>query len=147
MDLNSLIKVRRAAANTPATAGGTGDATEVVGVAIQRSTIGMPMGATFAVPFTATLAQTKTLSFAYTVEHSTASGSGYATLASSTGVVVATGATGGSTETGCLEIGVDLTGANDFVRIRITPDLSATGTDTAAFNAVAVFGGFQELPQ
>jgi hypothetical protein len=146
-DLDTSIKVKRAATNTSVTAGGTGDATEVAGVAIQRTVIGLPRSAVFAIPFTATLAATKTLSIACIVEHSSAAASGYADLVNVASAVVATGATGGSTETGCVEIGVDLSGAKDYVRIRFTPDLSATATDTAALSAVAVLGSFQELPQ
>ncbi|MFD1809288.1 hypothetical protein ACFSHQ_18035 [Gemmobacter lanyuensis] len=54
--IGELIAVRRAAANTAATAGGSGDNTEVVGVILDRAALGFPQSAVVAIPYTATLA-------------------------------------------------------------------------------------------
>ena len=70
-----------------------------------------------------------------------------ATLTSVSATTYATGATGGSTETGTIEINVSLRGARRYVRVNFTPDLSAANTDTAALSAVIVFGGAERLPQ
>lgn len=146
-DINGRIKVKRAAANTSATAAGTGDNTQVTGVTIQRSAIGLPRSVTFAIPYTTTLASAATLSLAYIVETSANSNMASPTeLTNVASAVIDTGGSGGSTNTGTVEIGVDLSGAKDYVRLKFTPDLSATGTDTAALAAVAVFGSFDELP-
>ena len=62
-------------------------------------------------------------------------------------MVAATGPAGGGTVTGCLEIDVKLRACGRYVRLGYTPDLSASGTDTAALSAVLVCGGMDRLPQ
>jgi hypothetical protein len=57
----------------------------------------------------------------------------------STGTVIATGATGGSTEAGVKKYSVHLGKANRYIRLKYTPDLDATATDTASVGAIAVF--------
>jgi len=146
-NIGDLIKALRVGANAAATAGGTGDATKVTGVIIDRAAIGMPLSGVLAVPWTATLTEDKTLSLTYTVvegdEDDLADGE---TLATDT-VVLGTGGSGGSTESGCLEVDLKLAAGGRYVRIDLTPDLSASGTDTAALAAVLVCGGMDRLPQ
>lgn len=147
-DVNSEITVRRAAANAAATAGGGGDNTAVTGVIIDRAALGWAESVVVAIPFTATLAATQTLSVAWTLQHGEDSGlSDVATLASAGAAVVATGPGGGGTVTGVVEAGVSLRGARRYVRLNFTPDLSAANTDTAALSAVLVFAGANRLPQ
>jgi hypothetical protein len=142
--IGDLIALRRAAANTAATAGGSGDNTAVTGVIIDRAEIGSPQSAVLAIPFTATLAADETLSIGYTVQEGNAANlSDAAVLATADPVVVATGA---GTVTGTFEVNVPLAGAGRYVRANFTPDLSASGTDTAALAAVLVFGGSDRLP-
>jgi len=146
-DIGSLIAVRRAAANTAVTAGGGGDATAVTGVIIDRAALGWPESAVLAIPFTATLAATETLSIAYTVQEGNDSGlSDVATLQTATGAVVATGPAGGGTVTGTFEVSVPMRAAGRYVRANFTPDMSRAGTDTAALSAVLVFGGANRVP-
>ncbi|KJS45236.1 MAG: hypothetical protein VR71_02145 [Roseovarius sp. BRH_c41] len=145
--IGDLITVRRAAANTAATAAGTGDNTAVTGVIIDRNAIGNPQSAVLAIPFTATLAAAATLSIAYTVQEGQEDDLGDAeTLQSAASAVVATGPSGGGTVTGTFEVNVPLMGAGRYVRANFTPDLSAGGIDTAALSAVLVFGGADRLP-
>lgn len=145
--IGDLITVRRAAANTAATAGSTGDNTAVTGVTIDRVEIGTPQSCVVAIPFTATLAATATLSLAYTVQEGNASNmSDAATLQSGVSAVIATGPSGGGTVTGTFEVSVPLMGAGRYVRVNFTPNLSAADTDTAALSAVMVFGGADRLP-
>jgi hypothetical protein len=147
-DIGSLVTVQRAIANTSLTAAGTGDNTAVVGAIHDRAAIGSPQSAVLAIPFTATLAATATLTISGTVEHAEAANmSGAATLQTISATVVATGPAGGGTVTGCLEVSVPLMGARRHLRANITPDLSAGGTDTAAVSGVFVFGGATRLPQ
>ncbi|MHC1792124.1 hypothetical protein [Solidesulfovibrio sp.] len=135
----------RFAAISAATAGGTGDATEVDGAYIDRqgfSSLKVLIG------YKATLAATKTLAVAANLQDASSSaGAGVAdygdTMASA---VVATGATGGSTETGVVELDFDVSGAGRYVRVQYTPDMSATGIDTATLAAVYVLGGAQVQP-
>lgn len=145
--IGDLIAVRRAAANTAATAGGSGDNTEVVGVTLDRAVLGFPQSAVVAIPFTATLAAGATLSIAWDIDEGNASNlSDAAVLASAASAVVATGPAGGGTVTGTFEANVALSGAGRYVRLNFTPNLSAANTDTAALSAVMVFGGADRLP-
>ncbi len=142
--IGDLIAVRRAAANTAATAGGSGDNTAVTGVIIDRAEIGSPQSAVLAIPYTATLAAGETLSIGYSVQEGNAANlSDAAVLAAADPVVVATGA---GTVTGTFEVNVPLAGAGRYVRANFTPDLSRGATDTAALSAVLVFGGSDRLP-
>lgn len=146
-NIGSKITVVRAAANTAATAGGSGDATAVTGVIIDRAALGWPSSAVVAIPFTATLAATATLSVAQVVQHGDASNlSDAASFATVEATVVATGPSGGGTVTGTIELDVNFEGAKRYVRANFTPDLSAADTDTAALSEVIVFGGAIRLP-
>lgn len=146
--IGDQIAVRRAAANTAATAGGSGDNTEVVGVIIDRAAIGFPQSCKVAIPFTATLAAAATLTLAWDMDEGNVSDlSDAEVLKAETAQVVATGPGGGGTVTGTFEANVPLAGAGRYVRLNFTPNLSAANTDTAALSAVIVFGGMDRLPQ
>ncbi|GGW24012.1 hypothetical protein GCM10011452_09250 [Gemmobacter lanyuensis] len=145
--IGELIAVRRAAANTAATAGGSGDNTEVVGVILDRAALGFPQSAVVAIPYTATLAAGATLAIAWDIDEGNNSGLSDAdVLTSAAAAVVATGPAGGGTVTGTFEANVSLAGAGRYVRLNFTPNLSAANTDTAALSAVIVFGGSDRLP-
>lgn len=146
-NIGALIKLLRASANVAVTAGGAGDAVEVVGVTIDRAALGMPLSCVFNIAFKAVLAATKTLSITWTIYHSAASDmSGEVALATGAAAVVATGAGGGSTETGQLEIDQALDGAKQYMRLKFTPDLNAANTDTAELAAQVAVGGTTTVP-
>lgn len=138
------------AINKTAVAAGAGDATEVNGSWVDRvlADVGMAQSAKLVITFTATLAASATLTFAGNFQDATdSSGTGaadYSTAFSAT--VVATGDSGGSTETGTVEIDVDLSGARQFIRSQITPNLSAGATDTCEWSACLVFYGDHRQP-
>lgn len=136
-----------ALASTSATAGGSGDATEVDGATIDTASLpARPNGVVFFVPVTATLAATKTLTITANLQDS-ANGSTWADITDPAVLLTLTGDTGGSTETGCVKLGYDLSRARQYVRIQATPDLNATGTDTAVMGAgTAVFTGLDTAP-
>ena len=136
-----------AAASTAATAGGAGDATEVTGVIIDTATLQSRCESLcFTLAATATLAATKTLAVSAKIETGDAANlSDASDLVAAATVLTLTGATGGSTETGTAKVGVSLEYAKRYVRIKFTPELSATGTDTAAIQSVALFGGASKL--
>ena len=145
-NIGSKIAVVRAAANTAATAGGSGDNTAVTGVIIDRAALGWPQSCVVAVPFTATLAAAATLSVAITAQSGDAANLSDATTLATRSGVVATGPGGGGTVTGTVELDINLSGAGRYVRANFTPDLSAANTDTAALSEVIVFGGQIRLP-
>lgn len=146
-DINSYIGAAPAADSSTATAGGSGDNTLVTGLVIDRFALGLPLSAAFLLRYKAVLAQAATLSIAYSIETDDASNFPAAvTLQSATTAVVDTGATGGSTQRGIFRIPVDLAGAKQYIRLKYTPDLSASGTDTFEGSAIAVLGGQENLP-
>lgn len=135
----------RFAAVSSATAAGTGDATEVNGAYIDRQGFS---SLKVVIAYSTTLAQTKTLSIAANLQDATTSGgTGVADFGDAmASTVVATGDTGGSTETGVVELDFDISGADQYVRVQYTPDLNASGTDTATLSAVYILGGAQVQP-
>jgi len=141
------VRSARAAGNQTATAGGSGDATQVDGAWVSRKTAtgSIALSAKAIISYTATLTAAATLKFAAQFQDAVdAAGAGAANygdaIASTT---AATGGGGGTTETGTAEFDVDLGGAREFIRIRVTPDLSAGATDTAAWSAIYLFFGDQ----
>lgn len=135
----------RFAAISSATAAGTGDATEVNGAYIDRQGFS---SLKVVIAYSATLAATQTLSVAANLQDATSSGgAGVADYGDAmASAVVATGDTGGSTEFGVVELDFDVSGADQYVRVQYTPDLSASGTDTASLSAVYILGGAQVQP-
>lgn len=139
----------RGTGNNTATAGGAGDATEVNGAWVGRNVAtGIANSMKVVVSFTATLAEGATLTFAGNMQDATAiGGTGAADFGDAfAAAVVATGGVGGSTETGTFEVDVDLSGAREFIRTQLTPDLSAALNDTAAWHMDYVFFGDQRHP-
>lgn len=144
----AFARSARGSGNNAATAGGTGDATEVNGAWQSRmSKGGIALSAKLVISYTATLAAGATLTFAGNFQDALdAAGVGAADFGAAVpATVVATGASGGSTETGTFEIDVDLSGAREFIRSQITPNLSASATDTAAWHMdYVLFGDHRE---
>lgn len=134
------------AINKTLTAGGAGDNTEVNGAVVDRKHPtggGLAMSSKLLIPFTATLGAGETLKFGIQMQSGDlADGSDMADYGDPiAATVVATGESGGSTETGVVEVDVDLSGAKRYVRPQPTPDLSAANTDTAEWSALlALFG-------
>lgn len=144
-DAGALIAARYGLTGVAVTAGGAGDDTEVNGIWIDR--LGFS-SLKVVLPYTATLGATETLSVAANIQDaSDDQGTGAADFGDAlASTVQATGATGGSTETGVVEMDVDLSAANRFVRVQFTPDLSRANTDTAELAAVYLLAGSTENP-
>lgn len=146
--LNDAVKgitTRFGRANTAATAGGSGDNTQSDGAWIDRRGFA---SVKVVVNWTTALAEGETLSLAAAFRDATAiGGTAAAAYGAAVGAtVVATGPTGGGTVTGTTEYDLDLAAARAFVQARITPDLSRSGTDTAAYSVVYVLGGPTDAP-
>lgn len=142
----------RAVGSQTATAGGSGDNTVVNTDWVSRaSPKGIAQSLKVLVSFSTVLAAGATLKFGGKIQDAIdAAGASAADYPASGQVIapttVATGPAGGGTVTGVFEMDVDLVGAREFVRAAITPDLSASGTDTLTWNAVYVFFGDQRGP-
>lgn len=131
----------RAIPNTSLTAAGSGDNTAIVGPTIDRDAFLSPQKCTVFINWKAVLAATKLLTFkSVFLESSDASdmsgATTFATFENSTGTAVATDSGAGSTLTGCKRYGVHLGPAKRYMRLNMTPDLNASGTDTAEVSAV-----------
>lgn len=144
-DAVARVAARYGKAGVDATAGGPGDATEVDCEWVDRLNFSSLKAV---ITYTTTLAATKTLSFAANLQDASASdGTGAADFGTAlTATVVATGEAGGSTETGVVELDFDLSGADRYVRLQATPELSATGTDTAEFGVTYILAGASSDP-
>ncbi len=144
-DAGANLGARFSVLNVSATAGAAGDNTEVDGAWVDRLGFGSMK---VAIPFSVTLGDGETLSIAANMQTaSDASGTGaqdYATALPAT--TVATGAAGGSTETGVVEMDVDLSSAGPFVRVQFTPSFSAGGADNADLAAVYIVTGATDNP-
>ena len=144
-DAGALIAARYASAGVDVTAAGTGDNTEVNGAWVDRQGFN---SLKVVIAYTATLGDAETLAVAANLQDaSDDDGTGvadYGTALSST--VQTTGNSGGSTETGVVELDFDVSGADRYVRIQFTPNLSASGTDTAEMAAVYLLAGSDENP-
>lgn len=147
-NIGSLGVLKRLSDHSSATAASTGDATSVTGLTIDRSGFSngsKPRSAAFGIAYEATLQSGKTLSLGYAVQDS-ADGTNWGDYLTATYATVDTGGSGGTTQKGCFNIAVDLGSAKRYVRLNYNPDLNASGTDTAYFDAVGFFAGFDRLP-
>lgn len=126
-----------------ATAAGAGDATKVTGQTIDRDNF---FSASIMISYKTTLAEDETLSFAIERQESEDGTTWDTAVAEQSATVAATGATGGSTEYGVVKIDVNLTAQKQYVRYNVTPDLSASGTDTLTWAAACVLGGARTIP-
>lgn len=146
-NIGAFLTTRAGQASAAATAGGSGDATAVEGYQIDLLALGQKVeSAVMVIRYKAVLAATKTISFAYKGQQSSVSGMGSGLSDLGTAVastVIDTGGSGGTTEYGTVEYKVDLTGAERYIRSHVTPDLSASGTDTCEFDVIWIFGGVE----
>jgi len=144
-NIGAYLSAKRACQHTAAVAAGSGDNAYIVGDEIDLTSLpGRPTSCLIVAPFEAVLAQDETLTIKSKVEHDDVAGMGTAAVYSydgeeSTGEVVATGDTGGSTEKGVYTRAVDLSGIKRYFRFSVHQDLSASGTDTNQLMAVVVF--------
>lgn len=141
-DIGAFIKGAIIGAGT-ATAGGTGDATKVTGQTIDRDNF---FSASIMIAYKAVLAEDETISFAVERQESDDGTTWDTAVDEQTATVAATGATGGSTEYGTVKIDVNLTAQKRYVRYNVTPNLSASGTDTLVWAGEGVLGGARSIP-
>ena len=128
---------------------GGGDAQAITGETIDLQSKPKAESVVFEIPCYADLDNAKTLTVTGKIQYS-ANGSAWTDLAALATLLTLTGdsVSGGSVEVGVARIGAALNLLDRYIRVMITPDLSAADTDTANIGAgVAVFGGLQEAPQ
>jgi hypothetical protein len=123
--------VAHATDNASLTAGGTGDDTEVVGQIIDRAAYGYAQSVLIAIPCKAVLTANKALNIAWHLEHGNASNLSDATDYVNVGAAAVLSSVAGGTVRGVFGNDVDLGGASRYIRLKFTPDLTASSTDTA----------------
>ena len=101
----------------------------------------MPRTAQIAALYDTTLSVGKTLGFTFTLQDS-GDGVNFVSYATQAATIVATGA---GTSQGQTSFPADLGGARRYVRLIVTPVMSATSTDTVTFVSVGWFAGFDRL--
>lgn len=125
-----------------AVAGGTGDDTAITGASVLADKYN---SGKLVITYTTTLADTKTLDLDVLFYHSD-DNSTWTTVTVETAKVVATGTTGGSTHTGVYEYDFNREKIGRYIKCTVTPNLNATGTDTARVATLFVLGGAYENP-
>jgi len=128
------------------TAAGTGDNTAVTGATVDRHTYDNPMSVLVQVLHLAALQATETLDLAVELQESSDGSTWDTAEALQASATVATGDTGGTNESGVTHFNVNLRNRKRYFRVNFTPDLSASGTDTAILMTALAFGGGQVVP-
>ena len=151
-DVGSYLSAVLGIANKAVTAAGAGDAAYQAGAIQDMQALPHPLSGLAVIPYTTTLADTKTLSMKVKLEHGDDSGLSDAadyTFNVSGGEVdkgvIATGTTGGSTHTGVVTQRFDLSGLKRYFRLSVYVDLNATGTDTVSYGSALVLGGLEKM--
>lgn len=147
-DLNAEV-LCKATGGGRLVAAGTGDNTKVTGQTIDRygaSGVQRYNSAVVSMAYHCVLADTKTLSIALEIQES-ADGSNWDTAeVIYAATVVATAANPALEFTGTKQTGVNLAGRKRYCRFNHTPDLNASGTDTAEVVGTVTLGGGHTLP-
>lgn len=146
--VDEYIRPEAAMLTQSITAGGAGDGVEVDGEEIDRKiTPDIPLSMAVVLMFDTTLAQDETLTATVQVQDAEVSGGPYADFDDPIDFgTMATGPTGGGQVIGASKQGIDISGARQYLRIQVTPDLSAGATDTAAVTGLCIMGGFDKIP-
>jgi hypothetical protein len=144
-ELKSLVACASANSGAPSviTAAGTGDATKVTGQTIDALGYG---SASLCVAGLCSMGNTETLTIAAELQES-ADGSTWDTAeALYAATTVATSDTSADKIHFEKQTAINMEGRKRYIRFNITPNLSASSTDTAEFVAVAVLGGARLIP-
>jgi hypothetical protein len=123
-------------------AAGAGDATAVTGKSIDRMDFD---SCVFVCVWAAALADTKSLKLAMEYQESADGSSWDTAVALQASSIVATSA-GGTTEYGTTSFDLSLKSKKRYIRLNFTPDLTASGTDTAAVLGAIILGGKRTEP-
>ena len=136
------LNVKPVTTNNDATAGGSGDDTKVTGDSIIKSGYDACL---VSILGTLTVADTETLSFAVEIQDSADGASWNTATALKASTVVHTSDGGDTDQSFTVPLEVDVSDYDKYIRFNITPDLSASGTDTCNWGALAILGNGSDL--
>jgi hypothetical protein len=122
-----------------------GTGVEVDGPAVNRCDPDVALGVTVALPFKLTMASGGDCAIGRTIEHREDSSESW-TEYYDAGDYEVDAQNDGSAQTVDAGFSVDLSGAKSEIRLTVTPNFSASGTDTCSFAGSFVFGGFDTNP-
>jgi len=122
------------------TAGGAGDGVKIVGNTVDRFAQGWPQSALLVVQSYLNLADTETLSLAVEIQES-ADGSTWDTAEAIAASTVVKTADGAFTDIHVESYTIHLGDRKRYIRLNVTPTLSAANTDVATVHGVLVLGG------
>ncbi len=148
-DIKSALLAIFALQSTSVTAGGSGDATEIVGSTINLQTLAKrPASVVFDIPVRAVLAAGKKITVVGRIQESIDGTTWTNATGNDATLLTLLDSGSGSTMTGIARIGLDVIRKNcNYVRVRCTPDMDAANTDTAVVGAgTANFSGLASDP-
>lgn len=156
-NIGAYLAVKDGGASGEITAGGSGDATEVDGKTVDLLGLSAKFRSAVlvfgAVQASGDIANTKVCSVTANLQDSadgstwtdfTPTGESAVNIVSAQTII--TGDGGATIISGTYAKAVDLSAARRYVRCQFTPDLSATGTDTATVQLTWVLGGGDQGP-
>jgi hypothetical protein len=144
-DIHNLTTAQPLMASTAITAAGGGDNTKVTGLTIDRG-VNNAKALKAMIRCTAVLAAGKKLTIAAEYQTSSDNSSWDTAVVMQAATTALIDAASGGTYQGVVELGLNLLNLKRYVRINVTPDLDASGTDTAIINGVALLAGHDVIP-
>ncbi len=139
-DFSSQYRPKAVYAGT-LTAAGAGDATEVTSASIDR--LGFD-SVQLQVAIRTTCATAETMVLTVKISESDDDSTFATAVVLASAVTVVTG--GASAQTVIYSLNISMAGRARYFKILLTPNLSAAGTDTAQYGAVAILGGATDFP-
>jgi hypothetical protein len=147
-DPSAFVKVVGLCAQS-GVAAGTGDNTEITTDGIDLMPVGLAgyRNCVLALGYLTSVAQNQTLAVTVKVSDS-ADNTNWSADTTLANAVQIEGSTAAATvaKKAAYELGVDVASKKKYVRFKITMNLSASGTDTFVYGAVAVLGAADKLP-
>jgi hypothetical protein len=126
-------------------AGVGGAAVEQVGPSFDRTAYKpLHLSGKLQVGYVATLASGHTMSITAGMRHCDTSGGSYTDIDTASGVAAVTANNDGSAVRGVLEVDVNLIGAKEFLKARLTPVMSHSGVDSIKLGGILALGGGED---
>jgi len=151
-DVGSLLVAKSALNPVTVTAATTADGQEINGTHIDRQafTHDMPLSCKVIAEHYGSLAAAKTATLAFNLQHADSTTGAWTDYNDRDGTTVATvtqaATTASQTFNNVTVADYSLGAAKRWIRVQVTPTLSATATDTLDYGGVVVFGGYNVDP-